>query len=81
MTSCFLTAVISKSLFLRVQLNNINAILGEQKKLKCSLLLKWQNIASSNAQKQINEGLHLQGGMERSALYLACNTLVYGHVL
>jgi hypothetical protein len=64
-------------------MNNINEILGEQKKLKCSLLLKWQSYNTSNhEQKQISKGLHMQGDMDMSALYHSySNILLYGHVL
>lgn len=48
-----------------IQMNNINEIQGEQKKLKCSLLLKWQSYNTSNhEQKQISKGLHMQGDMD-----------------
>ena len=61
-----------------IQMNNINATLGEQKKLKCSLLLKWQSNTSSNDQEQISKGLHLQGDMDMSAIFpvlLLCITM------
>ncbi|KAG0567110.1 hypothetical protein KC19_7G110800 [Ceratodon purpureus] len=46
-----------------IQMNNINEILGEQKKLKCYLLLKWQS-TTFNKHKETSKGLHLQGDMD-----------------